>query len=233
MDVAYFLKKRTRYIRLYYDQCTAPFVLAKHQIENELPPFDSPPYTEDYEPPYLEEWMDAETGIQIVGLSCVSLLSESLKLYFESLQNCVIHFDFIDEKRKKEAFKKGFVSAYTDALGCILDTDWSDCPADLRIIEQIVLARNRCQHGNELTSFRVSHDQHTLEKHPEPFFLNQRERELWLSEDGTVNSWFLMPSVEVTRESLFAAIEHVEKLADWIEGRQHKAEEWRRRNREE
>jgi hypothetical protein len=227
VDVVYFLKERTNFIRFYYDQCVAPFAKIKHQIENQLPPFDDPPYSEDPEPPYLDKWMDADAGIQIAGLSCVSLLSDSLKLYFRNLQHRVIGFGFRDKESEKKAFKEGFVAAYIGILGPILDTDWSDCPADLKIIEQVVLARNRGQHGGDLTSFHVSHDQHTLDKHPRPFFMNEDERESWMADDGTAASSLLMPSVEVTREGLFAAIEQVEKLADWIEGRMDKAADWR------
>jgi hypothetical protein len=227
VDVDYFLKKRTNFIRFYYDQCVVPFAKIKHQIENELPPFDDPPYSEDSEPLYLDKWMEADAGIKIAGLSCVSLLSDSLKLYFGSLQHRVIGFSFGDEESEKKAFKKGFVAAYTGVLGCILDTDWSDCSADLKLIEQVVLARNRGQHGGDLTSFLVSHDKRTLDKHPRPFFLNEYERESWMEDDGTGASWLLMPNVEVTREALFTAIEHVEKLAEWIEGRMDKAADWR------
>lgn len=222
MDVVYFLKQRTNFIRSYYDQCVIPFNAIKDQIENQNPPFDNSPYSDDPEPPYLEEWMDAETGIQIVGLSSVSLLSDSLKLYFGTLQHRVIGFKFTDEKN---AFSKGFVDAYSAVLGEILDTDWSDCPSDLKIIEQVVLARNRGQHGSNLLSFRVTHDQHTLKKYPLPFFMNENERESWI-EDGAVPS-FLTPSMEITRASLFAAIEHVEKLADYIDARMDKATDWR------
>lgn len=226
MDVVYFLKKRTSFIRSYYDRCVSPFAEIKHQIENEMAPFDDPPYSEDPEPPYLEEWIDADTGIQIVGLSCISLLSDSLKLYFVSLQHRVIGFKFSDEENK-QAFKKGYFAAYMGALGYILDTDWSDCPADIGIIEQVVLARNRGQHGGDLTSFYVSYDHHTLDKHPRPFFVNEQERKSWMEDDRATASSFLMPSVEVTRETLFTAIEHIEKLADWIEGRMDKAANWR------
>jgi len=137
VDVVYFLKERTKFIRFYYDQCVMPFAKIKEQIENELPPFDEPPYSEDPEPPYLDEWIDADTSIQIAGLSCLSMLSDSLKLYFRSLQHRVIGFSFADEESEKKAFKNGFVAAYTGSVGQILDTDWSDCPADLKIIEQV------------------------------------------------------------------------------------------------
>jgi hypothetical protein len=48
-----------------------------------------------------------------------------------------------------------------------------------------------------------------------------------MEDDETAASRLLMPNVEVTREALFAAIDHVEELADWIEGRMDKAADWR------
>ena len=131
-------------------------------------------------------------------------------------------------EREKNAFKKGFVAAYTGVLGHILDTDWSDCPADLTIIEQVVLVRNPWSStGGDLTSFRVSHDPRTLKKYPRPFFVNEHERRVLDARPETAASWLFMPSVEITREALFAAVEHVEKLADWIEGRMDNAADWR------
>lgn len=231
MDVAYFLRVRTNFIRFYYDRCVGPFEKIKYQIENSLPPFNAPSSCDELEPPYLDKWIEADTGIQVAGLSCVSLLSESLKLYFWSLQHRIIGFSFGDEDSEKRAFKKGFVAAYLGVLGPILDTDWSERPADLTIIEQVVLARDRGQHGSDLTSLRVSHDGHTLDRYPRPFFLNTHELESWPDQDGTAASWLLMPSLEVTRETLFAAVEQVEKLAAWIETRGDKVTNWRARQR--
>jgi hypothetical protein len=227
MDADYFLKKRTEFIRFFYDTSAKPFAEVRRSIEEELPPYDDPPYSEDPEPAYLDEWMDTATADQILGLACVSLLSDSLKLYFQALQQRVIGFSFVDERK---AFKHGFISAYLGVLGGILDTDWADCPADLTVIEQIVLARNRGQHGGDLTTFDVLYDWKMLEKHPLPFFVTADERESWIREEQNRPS-FLMPSINVTRDNLFAALGHVEVLAEWIESRMDKAWEWRRRQR--
>ena len=89
------------------------------------------------------------------------------------------------------------------------------------------MVRNRGQHGGDLTSFRVPYDQRTLDKHPRPFFMNERERESWMENGEAAAPWLLAPNVEVTREALFVAIEHVERLADFIERRTEKAAEWR------
>jgi hypothetical protein len=227
MDAVYFLKKRTDFIRFYYDTSAKPFAEVRRCIKEKLPPYDNPPSNEDPEPPYLKEWIDTATAEQILGLACVSLLSDSLKLYFQTLQRRVIGFAFEDERT---AFKRGIVAAYVGALGDILETDWSDCPADFAVIEQIVLARNRGQHGGDLTTFDIAHDGKMLEKFPQPFFARADERENWSLEDGSLSS-FLMPSIKVTRDNLFAALDHVERLAEWIDSRMERAWHWRETQR--
>ena len=158
---------------------------------------------------------------------CVSLLSDALKLYFNTLQNREIGF-VISQAEKSLAQAQGFVALYKNALGEILDTDWAACPARFDVIEQIVLARNRSQHGSNLISHHLRHDPATLRKHPRPFFARDEELKAWEEAGGNEDSYFV-PMLEVTQEKLFAAIEEVDKLADWIDGRMDKAWEWRRR----
>lgn len=228
MDASYFLEQRTKFIKQFYDGAVSSFRETMRLIEHELPPF-VPPYSEDPEPAFLEEWIDAATSEQLVGVTCVSFLSDSLKLYFATLKRDVIGFRFDDEKR---AFRDGFVEAYRDALGDILDTDWSHCPADFDIIEQIVLARNRGQHGTSFVAMDVQHDGYTLRRYPSPFFARDSEQFGSSRIDGSFASLFA-PSVEVTRDKLFTAIEHVERLARWIDGRGAEVDEWRERARTE
>lgn len=223
MDAAYFLKERAELIRFFYDTGRKAYDDIKRRIEDALPPFDNPPYSEDGEPAYLQEWMDAETAIDLLGLASISLLSDSLKLYFHTLAKSVIGFSFRDERA---AFRNGFLAAYREALAEILQIDWTVCPVDLAIIEQVVLARNRSQHGSELTSLHVAHDRKTLEKHPKPFFASEEERAMWETEEGSWSS-FLMPSVKVTREKLLVAIAEVEALADWIDSHMGNLGDWR------
>jgi hypothetical protein len=228
MDTTYFLEQRTKLIRQFYEGAVEPFLETKYLIDKQLPPF-VPRYSEDPEPAYLEEWIDAATCEQLVGLSCVSLLSDSLKLYFGTLQRDVIGFQFNAAEAK--AFKdRGFLQAHKMALGEILDTNWSDCPVDFEIIEQVVLARNRGQHGTSFVTMNVQHDGRTLREFPSPFFARDHES----FDPARVDSPFisiLAPSVEVTRDKLFTAIDHVEKLAHWIDSRDDELSEWQRRAR--
>ena len=69
MDVDFFLKRRTAFIRKFYDAAVKGFLETQRLIETEEAPYE-PPYSgedSDGEPPFLEEWIDSDTSIQIIG----------------------------------------------------------------------------------------------------------------------------------------------------------------------
>jgi hypothetical protein len=144
MNVDFFFKRRTEFIRKFYDEAVQPFLQTQKLIEAEEEPY--PPYSEDGDPPFLEEWIEVDTSIQIVGRTAISLLSESLKVYF-------VQWDKLLAIRSKyfadEFKKKGYWSSYRRCLAAAYAIDWTKCPADTEIIEQIALARNLSQHAGK------------------------------------------------------------------------------------
>ena len=87
MEVLWFLKERTHFIRWFYATATEPFETIIRKIEAEEAPYVLEcPYDEiDIdEPPFFSEWQEADTGLQMVGHTCISMLSEALRLYFET-----------------------------------------------------------------------------------------------------------------------------------------------------
>ena len=230
MDIQFFLKQRANLIRYFYSESVKPFEEIQQKIEARASPFDDPSFgCEGPEPPFLEEWMNAATGIDLVGLSCVSLLSDALKLYFNTLQRRVIGFSF-DSHDKQLAKSEGFVALYKKLLGKIFNSDWRESGVSFDVIEQIVLARNRGQHGVDLTSYHVTHDPQTLRKFSSPFFASEWEVKEWEEAGGREDSYFA-PSLKVTRNALFDAIFEIEKLADWIEQNMDRAAAWRHSQR--
>ena len=219
MDAAFFLRRRTHFIRRYYITGIGPFREIQRKIDAQETPYDEPPPffdPEDGEPAFLEEWIEADEAAQVVGRSAVSLLSDSLKLYFKALEQQLAFR--LSLEGKATAKKKGFVAAYRGALGEVLGTDWTNCPVRFDVIEQIVLARNRAQHGLQLSILRPWHDPKTLTKHHDLIFASEEELKMWVDEGADPDTWFA-PQLEITEESLGAAITEVEKLADWIEER--------------
>lgn len=73
MDVQYFLSRRIDFIRQYYATASAPYVERKRKIEAEEEPF-VPPYSEDGEPAFLKEWLEADESLHVLGYSCISML---------------------------------------------------------------------------------------------------------------------------------------------------------------
>ena len=147
MDFELFLKSRTAFIRYFYENAVVPFNETKFKIENEIEPY-IPPYNEDGEPPFLEEWMDADQGAEIAGYTCISMLSSSLYLFLKSWVN---RLEIENGMKFKVNFKiKGWFNGYKQIFN-ELKLPLSQCGANLDIIEQITLARNRVQHPEELT----------------------------------------------------------------------------------
>lgn len=213
MDVDFFLKERTAFIKHYFDEAAAPFIETMRKIEAEEPPFEPPyfdPETMTEEPAFLEEWLRAQTGLEVVGQTCVSMLSESLKIFFVTHKKIA----GLDCKKScgQNVFDKGFISGYQTCFAKN-GVNWSQCPANLSILEQVVLARNASQHATSITSTRVSHNVRALRKHPSPLFVSSYEKNLLASRGG---SWMMAPTVHVTRNALHEAIDEVEKLAEWL-----------------
>lgn len=213
MDVRFFLKERTKIVRQHYELASAPFLEIMRKIEEGETPFE-PPYSEDGEPPFLTEWLDAKTCLELLGLSCVSILSESLKVYFHTWE---LELGIQCQPNLKGEFKNGFVNGYKACFGLVLNTDWTDCPVNFDILEQVVLARNSVHHHSHITTMQARHSEAVLEKYDLPFFISDSEMKAMSATDTTSLSWLTRPYVVVTRESLFEAIRQVDALADWLE----------------
>jgi len=214
MDVLYFLRGRTRIIRSYHATAAAPFQEILNKIEAGEPPYE-PPYSENGEPPFMAEWMEAQTALDLLGLSCISMLSDSLKLYFREWER---ELGIECQPALKKEFRNGFLHGYRTCFAQAAGVKWDECPADLAIIEQVVLARNRAQHPDSIIQMTVSHPLGNVRKHPQPFFVSDLERELLTENDIEDVSW-IYPFVKVDRDTLLGAIAEVEKLCDWLEVR--------------
>ena len=118
------------------------------------------------EPAFLSEWIEARDFIEITGRTCVSLLSGSLQLYLRTWDQ-MLSLKCSDEFGSQ--FRNGgFVGGYRACFARKLRLPWNDCPADLELIEQVVLSvRNRDQHPDSITTLRVSHSPQRLDPVPQ------------------------------------------------------------------
>jgi hypothetical protein len=214
MNVAYFLRERTTFVREYYTLAVSPFEEIKLKIERGDQPYE-PPYSEGGEPPFQSEWSDADTSVQVVGRTCVNMLSESLKLYFQTWEKLLVlkcQADF------GPLFKsRGFLAGYKECLQGAAGLNWDQCPADLSIIEQVVLARNLTAHHNgHINTLSVKYPPEMRKMLKNPLFLHDWEKGA-LDDDQKSVLAFLGSSLVITKETLEEAVWHVELLVDWLE----------------
>ena len=192
MDVLFFFKKRARFIKYFYETAEMPFRETIRKIEEEEPPFDNPPCNEDAEPPYLVEWSESNEALEVLGRTCLAMLSASLQLYFKTwVSNLGIRWE---EDERKSAFKRGFLQGYQTCFEEVLGLSWEHCPADLTLIEQVILARNRDQHPDRITTIRVAYTKADLAQYPVPFFMSEFDRKVHGNPEMKSISW-MRPSV--------------------------------------
>ncbi|MGH6890526.1 MAG: hypothetical protein ACREHF_15270 [Rhizomicrobium sp.] len=219
MEVQWFLEERTTFLRYYYDSAAAPFLEIHRKIEAGEPPYKSsgtdPDAGASDEPPYMEEWSDAANALNFLGRSCISMLSGSMQLYFEAWkQELRIELDDTD---RRVFSNNGILFGYRDIFEQLLKVPWKDCPADLTVLEQVTLARNNDQHPQTITSLDAYHQKRDWKKHPDLFFISDRDRRA-LAEQPDSDALFTFANrVEVTRDKLFKAINELEQLAGWLE----------------
>jgi hypothetical protein len=157
--------------------------------------------------------MDAEQGVEIVGYTCISMLSSSLHLFLKTWVN---RLEKEHGMKFIANFKNGWFNGYKQIFN-ELELPLSQCSANLDIIEQITLARNRVQHPEELTEIAVDHSESDLKKFAKPFFANEKELKLAIHDADGSATWWLRPSVKSSKDKIFDAIDQVETLCSWLE----------------
>ena len=213
MDVGYFLRDRISFIRQFFDAASIPFSETKRKIEAGEEPF-VPPYSEDGEPPFLDEWLEADESLQVLGYACVSMLAAALHLYLKSWESVL--GEPVGDSFKAE-FKKGWLNGYKVYFGARFGIDFAVAPANLAMLEEVVLVRNRIQHPTDIVTARTSYLPADLKKLPHAFFVDETERGLFSDVEEVEKLWLLAPSVHVTDEKLVKALEEVEKFSGWLE----------------
>jgi len=213
VDVQYFLNRKVNFIRQFYEMSSAPFVERKRQIEAEEEPF-VPPYSEDPEPAFLEEWLEAEESLQVVGRTCISMLAAVFHLYFKAWEHQI---GIPVDASLKADFKHGWLNGYKAYFAHHFRIRFEDSPSNLEVLEEIVLVRNRDQHPESIIMDSSNYSESDLDKLPHPFFIDENDASLFSEEEEGERAWLLPPPIRVTAEKLFTALSEVETFAEWLE----------------
>jgi hypothetical protein len=220
MDVLYFLKRRTAFLRAFYKQTSAAYIETRRKIEAYEEPYSWPEGYEDAEPPFLAEWQEADEALEFLGQACVSFLSATLKLFLnESESEFRKAFDFVPiPALDAGVFKKhGFVEGYRQWFSS-MGIDMEESGIDLTLMSEIVTTRNLSEHPKTISLMHLSQGEHERKKFPHPFFANPIEEAILtqqIQETGEDPGIPWMISIEPAK--MLQAIDEVEKLCDWLE----------------
>jgi len=215
MNILFFLNERIAFIRQLYKRASAPFEERIRQIEAGEEPF-IPPYSEDGEPPFLDEWIEADESRDALGHACISMLSASLQLFFQTWNetlhlNCGVTHKY---QFKADGWFNGFRTCFEDFIGA----SWEQSPTSLGLLEEIALARNRVQHPKNLHSVSIQHSQHDYEKLGKRlFFTDQYGKNIMEDIGESEFSWLMSPMVKVNSDQLMVALTAVEKFCEWLD----------------
>ncbi|MFZ1748027.1 MAG: hypothetical protein WBO24_18260 [Nitrospirales bacterium] len=205
------MKERLEYAEYFFTTAAKPFEDIISAIEKEEAPY-VPVYAESGDPQFLKEWTDASTGLESVGITALSMLASSLQLF---LNEWICRIEKPGKKYKRTHKKRGWFYAYQKILEEV-GLNLLDCPADLELIEQAVLARNRGQHPDHLTTLRTTHSKNDLKKYPSPYFVSETDRRIINFDDGEM-SWWLTPYIFVDHEKFKHVKSEIEKMCMWLE----------------
>ena len=213
MDVRYFLKQRVEFIRQFYVISSVAYIERKRLIEAEEEPF-VPPYSEYPEPAFLDEWLEAEESLQVLGRTCISMLAAIFHLYFKTWERQI---GIPVDASLKADFKNGWLNGYKAYFARHFRVRFEDSPTGLAVLEEIILVRNRAQHPESITMDNSHYSDSDLEKLSHPFFIDENDTSLFSEMEEGERAWLMAPPIQVTAEKLFAALSEVENFSEWLE----------------
>ena len=215
MHVLFFLKRRSSFINEFYQKSSGPFFETKRKINDGEEPYE-PVWDGSEEPPYTSEWIAADESIQIIGYTCLSMLAASLHLYLKTWEQLS---GKTANKENKTIFKKagwftGYRKFFETEIGVL---NFAESGANLELLKELVLARNRIQHPESIANQLTTYTGSDLEKLPHVLFVDpQREVVSDIGPNGA-EEWLIPPTVSISRKTMSDAIFQVEKFTDWFE----------------
>lgn len=222
MDVFGFFKLRIEFVKQLHEKSCEPFERIKQQIENGVAPFE-PPYSEDEEPPFLGEWIEADESIQVIGYSNLSILTSSFQLYFKTWEG---ELGSPAMPSFKTHFGKGWLNGYRKYFSDILGLNFEDAPVKMIRLEEIIRARNLIQHPNDISSNRVMYSKKYLEVIKQPYLCSESDRNI--AENHDLGCGGYLSGLHVTPDKFIAALSDVMSFADWLDEKIHHEMKWYR-----
>jgi hypothetical protein len=210
MDYFAILSSHLDFIRRFYEVTAEPLEVRKAKIDRDEEPFMPTGSREDYnEPPYLQEWQEADDFLRVLGQCALGLLEKALHDYLR-------HFAENEGwEREKEKLDKGnWFKKYCDNLEGRTAFTWANSPVTFSQLEQINLSRNDFAHDPMLGQIRSRQDPNHFKRYPTPVFAEEFEV-AYFTTIGEANDepW----SLNVAKEVLLPHIEYVRQFCAFVD----------------
>ena len=144
---------KLRAVERLYKGAVSSFVDVREKIETGIEPFEPPPFdpeTDNLEPPFLEEWQEAEEFQDLIGQMCIGLVHSTLKDYLDGVierHGLQSDIEKYVSRRRNQVTGESWFGRYLAFFGEVFGIDWSQSPVLVESLEEINLARNDIQHG--------------------------------------------------------------------------------------
>lgn len=212
MDFLAMLERELLFVEQFYDRTAEPFATMMRKIKAGEEPF-VPAFGEgDGQPPFTDEWLDADKIVSTLGSCALGLVENALHKYLRKFA-----MNELGEHRNKEfsqlfKFKgDGWFAKYEVFLQ-ERGFEWTKSPVQRDRLEQINLTRNDINHD---TGFDIppTRTKEHIRKHPVPMFADENEMLMLAGSDE------LPIYIKVARDNLMAAIEDVRHFCGFVETR--------------
>src|SRR6266700_3015413 len=180
VDLLYFLSRRLEFIQRLYHSAAAPFEETQKQIKDGEAPYLHPSNPDDWdgEPPFLDEWQEADESVMVVGHWCLCMVQSTLNTYLrDSISPIGCYWWDASALSKQLGEKKGksWFERYRYLFLEDMRIDWAKGPVSLTDLEQLNLTRDDLIHNVDMMSFSVKRDEKHAKRFPGGLFTD----ELW------------------------------------------------------
>jgi hypothetical protein len=212
MDVNFFLKERTTFIRQLYNVTSAPYIERIQKIENKEAPFVSMDSGDesDGEPPFQREFNEAVNSLDTLRLMYVSMLMSALHSFFMTwIKQSGMQID--KNLYKGVSKKKGWFWDYSRHFNHHFNINFDNAPVNLKIIEELILARNNIEHKSSISG-RPKYSEDNYKILNSFTFTDKFDNDI-LQNLGFIFYPFI---VHITEDQLLTAISTIEEFSEWF-----------------
>jgi hypothetical protein len=219
MNTLEMLLERLRAVERLYESAAGIFIERKSKIDAGEEPYQTPPFdpeTDYPEPPFLEEWIEANEFQNIIGQACISIIQSCLRDYLRG----VLERSGITPSDKNRG-KNGWFGRYVTLFADVYHINWAESPVSAQAIEEINLVRNDIQHGRP-APIGLSRYQDVQYEQRFPLGLFTDDYELRLRNEHNVDSHprvYGYAQVCVSPDALKESIRRVKSFCEFIENR--------------